>query len=359
MLQHTNGASSVTTWPMTLSSNSDLGGVFLTVYPELCALERAVTSLALAAGTAASFEFDDPRDYRDADHRAEALEDAADELCDALTRLDALLCQGPLTQLLDSAQPAWLERLLEACRACDHWLNGNERCVAGAHEDLCDVDAAVAAWRQALSQAALGSWASHFLEYWWRCDQRGSAEKLRQAFRDSHFGGPPPLTADSIRALVRAGATLQAVGGLDQALATTPLQRQILRALDGRVLKKMELASRLRCDSRLLFRPGGIRELLAREMVLSDRKVGGYFRRLPTPVSEPLRRLRHNHEKSSGRTTTDVSAWAADSAELRPEAPVTYITVPSDQPPELQDAGSTRTFRARVPARVAEFDRRL
>lgn len=59
-------------------------------------------------------------------------------------------------------------------------------------------------------------------------------------------------------------------------LVLTPLQKEILKALDRRALKKEDLADRLKIDPARLYRPGGIKELIAQALVAHKRMVGYY-----------------------------------------------------------------------------------
>jgi hypothetical protein len=77
--------------------------------------------------------------------------------------------------------------------------------------------------------------------------------------------------------------------GLHPSPKMEPLQQEILKALDGRVLSKDQLAGLLPCDPGTLYRPGGIKELIARGQVANSRRRGGYYRpdRLPPPNVNP------------------------------------------------------------------------
>jgi len=59
-------------------------------------------------------------------------------------------------------------------------------------------------------------------------------------------------------------------------LILTPLQRAILKALDGKAMKKEPLADAVKCDPSRLYRPGGIKELMARALVAKQKGVGYY-----------------------------------------------------------------------------------
>jgi hypothetical protein len=74
-----------------------------------------------------------------------------------------------------------------------------------------------------------------------------------------------------------------------EAEGRTPLQRQVLGALDGRALTKEALANYLNCDPVTLYRPGGIKELMEAGRVQNSRIVGGYYRPdRPPPAQNPL-----------------------------------------------------------------------
>ncbi|HOP78675.1 MAG TPA: hypothetical protein PLD05_14385 [Thermogutta sp.] len=61
-----------------------------------------------------------------------------------------------------------------------------------------------------------------------------------------------------------------------QPLVLTALQKEILKALDRRALKKEDLADRLKIDPARLYRPGGIKELIAQALVAHKWMVGYY-----------------------------------------------------------------------------------
>ncbi len=71
-------------------------------------------------------------------------------------------------------------------------------------------------------------------------------------------------------------------------IVPTPFQRNILRALDGRALKKLQLAAEV-CggedNGNILYRPGGLRELMDRGVVAMKRGVGFYRPDKPPPHS--------------------------------------------------------------------------
>ena len=56
----------------------------------------------------------------------------------------------------------------------------------------------------------------------------------------------------------------------------TPLQQDILRALDGQALKKEKLAEKLKIDPARLYRNGGIKELVTKGLVCHKEGVGYY-----------------------------------------------------------------------------------
>ncbi len=60
-------------------------------------------------------------------------------------------------------------------------------------------------------------------------------------------------------------------------LVPTPLQKSILKALDGQALKKEPLAEQCKVDPRTLYKQGGIKELMAEGLVCTKPRVG-YFR---------------------------------------------------------------------------------
>jgi len=61
-----------------------------------------------------------------------------------------------------------------------------------------------------------------------------------------------------------------------QPLVLTPLQKEILKALDGRALKKEALAEWLRIEARRLYKAGGLRELREYGLVAHKWTVGFY-----------------------------------------------------------------------------------
>ncbi len=66
---------------------------------------------------------------------------------------------------------------------------------------------------------------------------------------------------------------------------TTPLQDRILDALAGRILTTDALATAADCDRRTLFRPGGLKELVA-EGLVTNKPRAGYFRPDAPPDGE-------------------------------------------------------------------------
>lgn len=69
-----------------------------------------------------------------------------------------------------------------------------------------------------------------------------------------------------------------------QPFVPSPLQVAILKALDGRALKKEALAGECRIDPARLYRPGGIKELTELGMVRNKRGVGYYRPNAPPDV---------------------------------------------------------------------------
>lgn len=66
----------------------------------------------------------------------------------------------------------------------------------------------------------------------------------------------------------------------------TPAQARILKLLDGRAMKQIQLARELGVHESQLHRPGYLFELKAADRVRNDRKIGGYYRPDEPPTTD-------------------------------------------------------------------------
>lgn len=67
----------------------------------------------------------------------------------------------------------------------------------------------------------------------------------------------------------------------------TKFQRKIIDALDGRALKKEQLAAELKCEPSRLYKNGGLKELKERRLVDNKAGVGYYRPDAPPPALKP------------------------------------------------------------------------
>ena len=89
---------------------------------------------------------------------------------------------------------------------------------------------------------------------------------------------------DDVRRVATVKATRDAKGS-PKARPLTPLQQAILKALDGRALKKEKLAAECKVEGTRLYRRGGIKELMRLERVANKHGVGYYRTDAPPPES--------------------------------------------------------------------------
>jgi hypothetical protein len=75
-------------------------------------------------------------------------------------------------------------------------------------------------------------------------------------------------------ALVAANAAARSTWGR----GWSELQRRIFTCLQGRAMTADQLCEELKRDRRTLFRPGGIKELTKKKIVMKSRRIGGYYR---------------------------------------------------------------------------------
>lgn len=142
-----------------------------------------------------------------------------------------------------------------------HALGSGQDTMSQAFERLALGHDVLDLWIETLAHTAFGPWGA---EFFFAC-----ADQLPECYLDLK----EPDSA-MLRRLIE-----EASGKWAGPFVPTTLQDQILRALDGRVMKKEDLAAELYGNpesGRPFYRTGGIKELMARGLVLNRRGVGYY-----------------------------------------------------------------------------------
>ena len=195
-----------------------------------------------------------------------------------LERVRALLQDRRIVDLENVHRPDCLELLHTAIRLTDEAIAARTiEKVEEAAQALYDAAQPTWDYLQSLMIGALGPFGAFFFDL--AIFEGRPAREIGKYLEKNWAWGPDRWTSESAALLLRDAESITP-------LILRPLQREILKALTGRALKKMALAAKVcggEANGNILYRPGGIKELMARGIVKWESGVGFYRPDAPPP----------------------------------------------------------------------------
>lgn len=225
----------------------------------------------------------------------------------AVTRLDACLEDKQATPIGDEP----FRFIRRGVRALEQWISreiwlvdveASDRELEKSVQLLEQGEETLEQFIQQMAKRAFGYWGARFF----------SLLKHEEYFREDFVAMMGPNGMQDLHMLLNADDIPDELIDVPTVRILTPLQRNILKVLEGKALKKEALADAV-CggveSSRILYRAGGIKELMELGQVENKRGVG-YWSCLSPPLD--LREFLIPDFKDTPASTDDLSKPNAD-----------------------------------------------